>query len=99
MYIVKKYHYRPAYRKGDLEDETVMIGAYTFNTRKEAKAYIERELQGRKDVTRNYKKGKEASLCTYWTGKTWVHENTGETCREDYTYILENAKYPSKYNL
>ena len=91
MYIVKKYHYRPAYRRGDLEDETIMIDSYPFKTRKEAKDFIERGLRGKRDVYRNYHKGDKKSYCGYCTDKTWVHENTGETCTESFSYILEKV--------
>lgn len=89
-WLVKKYHYRPAYRRGDLEDETILAGAYPFDTRKDAKNYVEGELAGRKEVYRDWKKG-TVSRCCYWTGKTWTHENTGETCRESYTYFIGKA--------
>ena len=92
MYTVKKYHYRPAYRKGDLEAETIMIGSYSFKTRKEAKDFIERELRGKKDVYRNYHKGNKKSNCEYFTDRTWIHENTGDTCTESFSYILEKVQ-------
>ena len=91
MYIVKKYHYRPAYRRGDLEDETIMIDSYPFKTRKEAKDFVERELRGKRDVYRDYHKGNKKSYCGYFTDKTWVHENTGETCTESFSYTLEKV--------
>ena len=65
MYIVKKYHYRPAYRRGDLEDETIMIDSYPFKTRKEAKDFVERELRGKSDVNRDYHRGNKKSYCGY----------------------------------
>ena len=95
MYIVNKYHYRPAYIKGDLEDETIMVySVYScpFKTRKEAKDYIEKELGGKSDVYRYYHKGNKISYCGYLTGKTWVHENTGETCEESFRYELFKKK-------
>ena len=91
MYTVKKYHYRPAYRRGDLEDETIMIDSYPFKTRKEAKDFVERELRGKRNVYRNYHKGNKKSYCGYSTDKTWIHENTGETCTESFSYILEKV--------
>ena len=91
MYTVKKYHYRPAYRRGDLEDETIMIDSYPFKTRKEAKDFVERELRGKRNVSRDYHKGNRKSYCGYDTDKTWVHENTGETCTESFSYILEKV--------
>lgn len=88
MYTVKEWHCRPTYRKGDLEDEEVVINTTVFKTRKEAKAYIEEKLKGKTHTWKNYHKGNEKSYCGYYTGKTWVNENTGETCRESFTYEL-----------
>ena len=39
-YLVEVKHYRPAYRRGDLEDELIIEITRTFKTRKEAKDYI-----------------------------------------------------------
>lgn len=91
MYTVKECHCRPTYRKGDLEAEEVVINATTFKTRKEAKNYIENKLRGKKDIWRDYHKGNEKSYCGYSTGKTWVHENTGETYTERFSYTLEKV--------
>lgn len=38
-----------------------------------------------------YRRGNEKSYCGYYTGKTWVHENNGETYREAFTYELSKA--------
>lgn len=91
MYTVKEYHYRPAYRRGDLEDEEAVINATSFKTRKAAKDFIESKLKGKTGVYRNYHKGDKRSWCSYYTGKTWTHENTGETCREHFTFELSKA--------
>ena len=91
MYTVKEWHCRPTYRKGDLEAEEVVINATTFKTRKEAKNYIENKLRGKKDIWRDYHKGNEKSYCGYSTGKTWIHENTGESYAERFSYTLEKV--------
>lgn len=91
MYTVKEWHNRPTYRRGDLEAETVVINCVSFKTRKEAKNYIESKLRGHNNVWRDYHKGNEKSFCGYSTSKTWVHENTGETCKETFTYELEKV--------
>lgn len=91
MYTVKEWHCRPTYRKGDLEAEEVVINATTFKTRKEAKNYIENKLKGKKDIFRNYHKGNERSYCGYYTDKTWIHENTGDTYKEHFTFELLKA--------
>lgn len=91
MYKVEESHRRPTYRNGDLEDEVVVIGAKIFKTRKEAKTFIERKLSGKADTWRWYHKGNQRSFCGYNTGVTWVHENTGETCYESYTYELSKV--------
>lgn len=91
MYTVKEWHCRPTYRKGDLEAENVVINVTTYKTRTEAKNYIENKLRGKKDSWREYHKGNKTSYCGYSTDKTWVHENTGETCTERFSYILEKV--------
>jgi len=88
MYIVKEKHYRPTYRKGDLEAEEVVSDVLPFKTRKAAKDFIESKLIGRSSVWRNYRRSPQTSFCGYRTGKTWIHENTGETCEEFYSYEL-----------
>lgn len=91
MYTVKKWHHRPTYRKGDLEAEDAVIDTITFKTRKAAKEFIESELRGKRNAWRMYHKGNEKSWCGYYTGKTWIHENTGETHEERFTYELAKA--------
>ena len=88
MYKVQTLHYRSTYRRGDLEDELVVIDTEAFKLRKNAKDYIESKLRGKRNVFRNYHKGNQRSTCTHFTGKTWIHENTGEKCDEYYQYIL-----------
>lgn len=92
MYQVKVYHYREAWRKGDLEDEEVMIQSEVFKTRKAAKEWIESKVKYKKDVWRNYHKGDEKSYVGYTTGHKWRHENSGEMCEEQYTYVLSKLK-------
>lgn len=53
-------------------------------TEDSAKDFIEDKLRGKKDAWRRYH-------CGYYTGKTWIHENTGETYREAFTYELSKA--------
>ena len=91
MYNVKVGHSRPCWRKGDLEQEEVVIDNKSFKTRKDAKVFIERALVGKPNVCGEYHKGDKPSRRRYYTGKTWTHENTGERCEESYTYVLEKA--------
>ena len=49
---------------------------------------IENKLRGKKDSWRDYHKGNKTSWCGYYTGKTWVHENTGDTYNESFTFKL-----------
>ena len=88
MYKVKEWHGRPTYIKGDLDAEEVVINVITFKTRKQAKDFIEGKLRGKKDAWRRYHKGNEISYCGYYTGKTWICENSGEPYREAFTYEL-----------
>jgi hypothetical protein len=88
-YLVELKHYRPTYRKGDLEDELVIEHARIFKTRKEAKNYIERNFpKDSKGGYKDYHRGNKPSRCAYFTGKTWIHENTGEKCEEYYMFVL-----------
>lgn len=87
-YLVEVKHYRPAYRKGDLEDELIIETTRTFKTRKAAKDYIEDNLPRNKKIYRDYHKGDKLSYCKYYTGRTWIHENTGEKCEEYYMFVL-----------
>lgn len=89
-YVVELKHYRPAYRRGDLEDELVNEHTRVFKTRKEAKDYIERNFpKDSKGGFKDYHKGNKPSRCAYFTGKTWIHENTGEKCEEYYMFVLK----------
>lgn len=92
MYKVVEKHFRPTYRRGDLEAEVAIIDTKVFRTRKAAKEYIEGRLRGRKDAWRHYHKGDTSSWAGYSTGKTWVHENTGETCEETFNYELSKVE-------
>ena len=87
-YLVELKHYRPTYRKGDLEDELVIESTRTFKTRKDAKDFIEKQFPKNKHGYKDYHKGNQPSYCKYWTGKTWIHENTGEKCEEYYMFVL-----------
>lgn len=91
MYTVKEWHCRPTYRKGDLEAENVVINVTTFRTKRAAKEFIENKLRGKKEAWREYHKGNETSYCGYYTGKTWVHENTGDTYKESFTFELSKG--------
>lgn len=86
-YLLEQHHYRPYYRKGDLEDETVIVQTITFKTRKEAKLYLENKLPRKAKC--EWHKGDKPSICWYYTGKTWIHENTGETCEECITWFMK----------
>lgn len=88
-YLVELKHYKPTYRNGDLEDELVIEHARIFKTRKEAKNYIERNFpKDSKGGYKDYHRGNKPSRCAYFTGKTWIHENTGEKCEEYYMFVL-----------
>lgn len=88
MYKVDAYHNRPCYVKGDLEEETIILESNLFKTKKAAKEYIENHLKGKNKVFRDYNTGNTESVCYYYTGKTWQHENAGYECKEAYIYRL-----------
>lgn len=92
MYTVETHHHCKDWRNGDLEDKLELIGSKNFKTRKSAKEYIESNLKGHKNVFRNYHKGNERSWCGYYTGETWVHENTGSKMAEYYQYTMFKTK-------
>ena len=86
MYKVTTYHNQPFYRNGDLEEQLVMIKCDVYKTKKEAKAYIESKLTTKS--YRDYRTGKNLSICTHFTNKSWIHENTGDECYEYFKYEL-----------
>lgn len=92
MYTVVKKHYKPFYRKGDLEDTFEIISANTFTRKKDAKDFIENELKNKIRAVRKYKTGYEVSKCYYPLGKTWTHENTGEVLEEYIIFELTKIK-------
>ena len=82
MYKLIKKHRRPVYRKGDLEDETV-TAISIHQTMKQASLSVQADCPKIKD-----KFTKNNRTLYYSTGKTWVNENSGETCLEAYIYQL-----------
>ena len=92
MYKVETYHHKKEWRNGDLEDGFELIESKLFKTRTSAKDYIESKLRYKNPVTRNYHKGDQTSYCVWFTGNTWIHENTGEKMEEYYQYTLKKAK-------
>lgn len=92
MYKVTLKHFKPSYRKGDLESDTEIISVDVFKLKKDARAFIESKLNGKSSVIRNYQTGDKVSYCCYFTGKTWIHENTGDKLEESFTYELIKIK-------
>ena len=92
MYKVEVHHYRKAWRNGDLEGEMVLVASELFKTRKSAKEYIEKKVNGKPNVTRKYHTGLVPSYVWQYTGDKWQHENSGEMCYEHYMYKLEKVK-------
>lgn len=91
IYKVTVTHHAPYIRKGDLEAIDEITRVEEFSTRKAAKVFIEKQLSGKPNVYRSYHKGNDSSYCSYSTGKTWVHENTGDTHKEYYRFVLEKV--------
>jgi len=77
-----------AWERGDLSSKCELIDVKHYKTRKEAKTFIEQELSGKKNVRREYHRGNTPSNCIYFTGHTWIEENTGEERQEYYLYTL-----------
>ena len=94
-YKVTKFHHRKAWFRGDLEAETIVVSVESFPTKKTVVQYLEREANSAKregyNVTLSSNiRGNMPSLSVF-TGKTWIHENTGETEHEGYIYKTETV--------
>ena len=80
-----------AWEKGDLSSHIELVDVKHYKTRKEAKAFVESRLSGKKDVYRSYHRGNTPSICTYFTGHKWIEENTGEERQEYYSFELSKV--------
>lgn len=89
MYSVKIEHFRSCYYRGDLDSEWVIENVKYFKTLKEAKVYVKNAVRGKKDSEIINKKS--GCYASYFTGKTWVEENTGEERWERYMYTCEKV--------
>ena len=92
MYQVTIHHHDKDWRNGDLEDKFELIRQENFKTRTAAKEFIERQVAGKREVTRFYHKGDDPSFVYWHTGVTWQHENSGEEMEEYYQYTLKKVK-------
>ena len=88
MYTVRITHFTETIERGDLSSKEELIDVKTYKTRREAKAFIEGQLSGKKSIYRDYHRGDIPSRCAYFTGHTWIEENTGEKRQEYYSYVL-----------
>ena len=88
MSNVRIEHFKPHTRNGDLEATLELVDIKPFKTKKLAKDYVESQLLKYKTVNRKYQKGDKPSYCSAFTGKTWIHENTGEKCEEFFRYSI-----------
>ena len=93
MYIVEIRHHCKGWRNGDLEDKLEIVDTKLFKTRAAGKEFIENALSSKpqKQVQKYYHKGNTPSNCYYFTGMTWIHENSGEEMEEYYQYTLKKA--------
>lgn len=91
MYQVRITHMTEAWEKGDLSSHIELVDVKHYKTRKEAKAFVESRLSGKKDVYRSYHRGNTPSICTYFTGHKWIEENTGEERQEYYSFELSKV--------
>ena len=80
-----------AWERGDLSSNLELVDVKHYKTRKEAKAFVESKLSGKKDVYRSYHRGNTPSICTYFTGHKWIEENTGEERQEYYSFELSKV--------
>lgn len=91
MYEVKVMHHCKAWRRGDLEDDFVLVDKQMFKTRTAGVNYIKAQLRGKRGVREEWHKGDKTSYCYYFTGVSWQHENSGEQMDEYYQYTLKKA--------
>lgn len=91
MYEVKVMHHCKAWRKGDLEDDFVLVDKQVFKTRTAGVDYIKSKLRGLKNVRESWHRDM-TSYCYGFTGVSWVHENTGEEQDEYYQFSLKKAE-------
>lgn len=92
MYTVTVHHHDKNWRNGDLEDKFELIRQENFKTRIAAKQWILSQVRGKNRVYQEWHKGDKTSYAQYFTGVTWVHENTGEDMEEYYQYTLKKTK-------
>ena len=93
MFQVEIHHHDKDIVRGDLEDKFELVEKELFHTRKAAKDYIERHLQGKpKDKVQRYYHRGDTSRCFYFTRVKWQHENSGEMMEEYYQYTLKKVK-------
>jgi len=90
MYKVVLKVQEPFEYKGETSSRIVIKCNLEFPKRKNAIAYIERELhtRGFKDISRDYHRGFKESICSAWTGESWFNEGNGIVEKEIYNYIL-----------
>jgi hypothetical protein len=86
MFKLTERHHRPFVRRGDLEEETAIVDVQLFKTAKSAKEYVEKKSRGKKLIGSFTKK--DYYFMQYFTGYTWVNENTGETNNEYFSFNL-----------
>lgn len=91
MYKVTLYHFHPAYRKGDLEEDTTMELCEIFKTKKAAKAWVLSQVHNKK-YHGIWHKGDTPSKVYYYTDLEWVNESSGEKRREYYSYLIVKTK-------
>lgn len=84
MYKVELWHFYPKYRNGDREEGEELINCEVFKTKKEAKAYVLRKAPTK--ATQHWHKGDTPSFVYWYTGETWINENSGEKREERYYY-------------
>ena len=89
-YLVELWHHRPTYRRGDLEEKLSSLKTKPLKLEKKEKNLLKKRIKGKKAKC-VWHKGDTPSYCYYFTGKTWIHENTGEECQEEFTYYLKKV--------
>lgn len=87
MYKVELLHFHPSTRNGDREETTDLVYCDVYKTKKAAKSYVLWQTMGKK-IKVKWGVNKDPSYIYWFTGKTWINENSGEKREERYTYKI-----------
>ena len=85
---VCSYHFHPAYRNGDLEEDNELLFEQVFTSWKKAKEFCEEQARTKRGKVERCYKAYDYGDVTVFTGKSWTNENTGEENDESYSFCI-----------